>query len=68
MNKRMQKNNITGYKGVSRHNKSNTWRARISIDGKQVNIGFYRTPIEAAKEYDLAAKIYYGEFARTNFQ
>jgi hypothetical protein len=48
------------YKGVS---KLNPWRA--SIGNK--TLGNFKTEIEAAKAYDIAAKELYKEFARLNF-
>jgi len=37
--------------GVSRLKTSNTWRARISINGKEITIGCYKTEIEASIAY-----------------
>jgi hypothetical protein len=37
------------------------------INYKGINLGYFKTPVEAAKEYDKAALYYFGEFACTNF-
>ena len=58
-------NNISGYKGVSRHGKK--WRAEIHFEGKDINLKSWDTPEEAASAYDKAAKHYHGEFANLNF-
>jgi hypothetical protein len=54
------------YKGVSRHKKSNKWRARIMLDGKEIYLGEHESEEEAALAYNEAAKLYHGEFARLN--
>lgn len=43
------------------------WQARIRWRGRQLNLGLYETPEEAAREYDLIAVKLYGEFATLNF-
>lgn len=55
------------YKGVSYHDHSSLYRARITVNGKQLNLGYFKCSIEAAQAYDKAAKEHFGEFARTNF-
>ena len=43
------------YVGVSWYNYGNkNWRARIVINGKQKNIGYYKTEIEASNAYQNA--------------
>lgn len=63
-NQRLRKNSRSGYKGVSEH--TNGFRARIKVNYKQIELGIYKTAVEAAKAYDIAAKKLHGEFARIN--
>ncbi|MHA2067868.1 MAG: HNH endonuclease, partial [Candidatus Thorarchaeota archaeon] len=55
------------FKGVSWSRYRNLWRARIGVNGKRKNIGYFQSQIEAAKAYDKAAKKYHKEFAVLNF-
>lgn len=55
------------YKGVSKRNRKNPWRARIMIGKKEITLGTFATEVEAAKEYDRAAVEFFKEFACLNF-
>jgi AP2 domain len=70
MNRRIQRSNKCGYKGVvfdSRANKGKPWRAVVSKRGKRVHLGYFLTKEAAARAYDAGAKIHHGEFAQLNF-
>lgn len=54
------------YKGVCLHKTSGLWRAYIKLD-KQLSLGYYRDPVDAAYAYDRAAMKHFGEFANLNF-
>lgn len=58
------------YKGVTfRENlKSRPWEAFIYADQKSKRLGYFATEIEAAKAYDDAATLAYGEFAKLNLR
>ncbi len=43
------------------------WQAQITLDGKAIYLGRSRDPVTAAKAYDTAARVIYGEFAYLNF-
>jgi hypothetical protein len=62
----MQKNNTSGYKGVTLEKRRNIWRANILINLKYIHLGYFNDKLEAAKAYDSAAIEYFGEFALTN--
>jgi len=64
-NRVMQRNNTSGYKGVSLR-RGGKWGAFIKVNRKQIYLGAYATPEEAADAYDQAALRYFGEYARTN--
>jgi hypothetical protein len=66
-NRSMARNNTSGYKGVSYHNQTENWQAVITVDHKNYHLGVYKDIIEAAKAYDRAAKLHFGEFAALNF-
>ena len=51
--RKLSKNNTTGYRGVSLH-RTNRWAAYLWSNGKSRKIGQFKTPIEAAKAFDRA--------------
>lgn len=66
MNRGKQKNNTSGYMGVSLHRTTKKYRAFIKKDRKQIHLGLFETLREAAYAYNEAAKKYHGEFALLN--
>ena len=54
-NTKLQSNNTSGFKGVSKCGASRRWRAEIMIDGRAVRLGWFDTPEEASEAY-LAVK------------
>lgn len=64
-NRRTNKSNTTGFKGVGPVPNSPNYRARILVDGKRIHLGMRSTPKAAWEElYIPAAKKYFGSFAR----
>jgi hypothetical protein len=57
------RNNICGKKGVSK--RAGKWRANITKNKRRVHLGYFDTPEEAHAAYAAAARMHYGEFART---
>lgn len=55
------------YKGVSYDIGAKSWRAFIRAGGRVRALGCFRTEIDAAKAYDLAALSEFGQYARLNF-
>jgi hypothetical protein len=57
----------TGFKGVHFMGvRRLPYQARITSGGKQIHIGSYKTPTEAATAYNQKALQLFGEFARLN--
>lgn len=65
-NRVMQRTNTSGWKGVCWHKRRGKWVAHIRVGGKQVYLGGYDAPEEAADAYDRAAISHFGDYARTN--
>jgi len=57
----------SGYKGAYSSPTLSGWRAQIMVNGKCLYLGSFRTPEDAARAYDTAARDHYGEFAYLNF-
>jgi len=65
-NSRRRKNR-SGYKGVWFARDKGKFHAAIWHNNKREYLGYFDSPISAAKAYDLAAKKYHKEFAVLNF-
>jgi len=65
-NQRSYKGSKCKYKGVFKRMNYDKWRARLRLNGKQIHLGDYSTPEEAAIAYNKGALKYFGEFARLN--
>lgn len=62
----VEKQNTTGYKGVSWKTANNKWVAQIRVNNVVKHLGLFVDIKEAINTYNLAAKKYFGEFAVTN--
>lgn len=61
-NRKLNKNNKSGYKGVTAATPT-TWSAMIYINKVQTQLGKFATPVEAHRAYAIAALKHFGEFA-----
>ena len=66
MNRAVQKNNKTGFKGVHYSKETGKYCAMIRIDGKTKNLGYYVNIEDAVSVYDKKAYKIYGEYAYLN--
>lgn len=44
--------NRSGYRGVGWSKRDKKWRARIKVNSKEKSLGYFDSPIEAARAYD----------------
>lgn len=65
-NMKLMARSSTGLKGVRYHSRDKVWHARIRVAGRPIHLGSFRSDVEAARAYDLAAITHHGDFARTN--
>jgi hypothetical protein len=56
------------YKGVYWYAQRDRWRASIVSEGKRRSLGYFRDEVSAARAYDAAARMIWGEYARPNFE
>lgn len=54
------------YRGVSFQKNSKKWRAAIQVEGKNINLGEFKTEESAATAYNEAAKKHFGPHAYQN--
>lgn len=59
-------NNTSGYKGVTWNARLSKWAARIGCNWERKFLGYYDSPIDAAKAYNMAAIDFFGEYAKLN--
>jgi len=65
-NRRLFKNNTSGFRGVSWEKRKSRWVARIKHNSKGREIGLFHTREEAAAAYNRVARELHGEFAVLN--
>lgn len=66
LNKAIQSNNKTGYKGVYFSAQAQRFIAKTRVSGKNIHLGSFGTPEEAKAAYDAACKILHGDFFRAS--
>ena len=65
-NRKRNKNNTSGAKGVHWSKHQGAYIAYINVDKKRRNLGTFVELVDAAKAYNAAAVKYHGEFAKLN--
>jgi hypothetical protein len=63
-NRGKQRNNTTGYKGVTYNKRLNKYIAQIQHNSKQMHIGVYSTAYEAHISYEAKAKELFTHYAQ----
>lgn len=63
MNKQKYQSNSTGTTGVTWHKPSKKWVARIMLNGKQFNLGYFDNKKDAIKARKTGEEKYFGENA-----
>lgn len=61
-NSNTRKDNTSGIKGVSWCKAAKKWRSRISIKGKEINLGLFEHIKDAENAYKVATVRFYGKF------
>lgn len=64
LNRGLQINNTSGFKGVYWHKRDRKWRAQVRINGKKTYIGAYADKQDAALAIEAAIKKHHGEYGR----
>ena len=65
-NRSIQKNNSSGYVGVSKDNRSNRWLAFINVNGKRICLGYHKNIEDAIHAREQAEINYFKEFRKSN--
>lgn len=67
-NKGRRSDNTSGFKGVTFHKGVGKWMAQIGVgSGRMKYLGLFAEPADAARAYDAAARLLFGDFGRFNF-
>ena len=67
-NHKLRRDNTSGVTGVGWDKKSEKWRARISINNKEICLGYYNELSQAIKVRKEAEEKYFGEWSYDNSQ
>lgn len=66
MNRGIQKNNVTGYKGVCWKKRDKKYEAKVMFKRRYVYLGYFNSKHDAALAYNKKAVELHGEFAKLN--
>jgi hypothetical protein len=64
INSKIRADNRSGFKGVGWSSRRWQWRARIYVNKRRIDLGWFCTPEEASAAYHTAAIEHFGDFAR----
>jgi hypothetical protein len=63
-NQKLRINNTSGAKGVSYDKRKKKWRPRITVDGKELFLGYFERLEDAKEAYKHASKTHHGAYGR----
>lgn len=63
MNIKIREDNVSSVTGVGWRSRNNCWRARITVEGKEIHLGNFNKFEDAVKARQEAEVIYFGEFS-----
>jgi HNH endonuclease len=66
MNRKMNSNNSSGFRGVSWHKQNKEWRAQIRHNFRIIYLGGFQTKQMASLAYEAKATELFGEFKRVS--
>ncbi len=66
-NRGSNRNNTSGFKGVTWYRRHRRWKAQIDANGIHRHLGYFERAEDAARAYDAAARELHGLFACLNF-
>ena len=66
INRTLQKNSTSGFKGVSWNTRCKKWVSKLYSNRQCIFLGYYKNLLEAVVAYNEAAKKYHGEYAKLN--
>jgi len=64
LNRRNRKDNSSGFKGVSWSIRNKKWVARIQVNGKRFNLGYFNSKEKANEIYIKNSKKYHKEYSK----
>lgn len=64
VNRKIGKNNTSGFKGVTFNKCQKKWQASARVNGKRIHLGYFNNPSEASSIYTEFTKKVHGEFTR----
>lgn len=64
LNRKTQKNNTSGMRGVCWHKRVGAWQVRVANRGSRLHLGYFSNLENAIQAYKEAAVVYHGKLAR----
>lgn len=64
-NASLRSDNKSGIRGVSWDKREERWRVQISVDKKNLTVGYFKSLDDAKSSYANASKMHHGEFGKS---